>query len=105
MHDLVDIAGLRGQEQNPEHCPEALHRHGDRNDQLTLFGNANDCAAHAGQRIHHLRIDRAVAAGRFLVLRQAARLQHAVEHAGEPFTPGLGFRRHRRQIEAQDLAA
>ena len=28
MHDLVDIARLRRKQQNAEHRPEALHRHG-----------------------------------------------------------------------------
>ena len=105
MHDLVDIARLCRKQQNAEHGPEALYRYGHGNNQLTLFRDTHDRAAHAGQRVHHFRIDRAIAARRFLVLRQAARLQHAVEHAGEPVAPGLRLGRYWRQVEAQHLTA
>jgi hypothetical protein len=103
--DLVDVAGLRRQQQHAEHGAETLDRDRHGNDQLALFGDAHDGAAHAGQRVHDFGIDRAVAARRFLVERQVARLQQRLKDRGEPLAPGLLLVLDRRQVEAQHLAA
>src|SRR5689334_9283176 len=103
MHDIVDIAGLRRQQQHAEYGPETLDRYRNRNDELALFRRADNCAADARQRIHHFWIDGAVTTWRFLVNRKIAWLQRLVEESREPFAPGLFFLFHRRQIETQNL--
>jgi hypothetical protein len=75
MDDLVDVACLGRQQQDPEHRAEALDRHGHRHDQLALFGDPDDRAAATGQRIHHLGIDRAVGTRRLAVERQVTALE------------------------------
>ncbi|MNL17911.1 hypothetical protein D3C87_1390320 [compost metagenome] len=105
MNDLVDIAGLCRQKQNAENRPEALDRNRDGNDQFAALGNAHQRAANTGQRIHHFRIDRAIAARRFLVDRQVARLEQPVEHARHPLAPGLRLVLDRWQIVAKNLSA
>jgi hypothetical protein len=105
VDDLVDIACLGGEQQHAEYGTETLHRDRHGNDQLALFGDTHDRTAHAGERVHHLRIDRPVAARRFLVKRQIARLQQPVEPGADRLRDARRFRIDRRQIEAKHLAA
>ncbi len=101
LHDLVDIVAFSGKQEDAQDCARTLDRHGHGDDQLALFVAPLRRLRRTGQRLDDFRIGEAVAAGLFLIDRQAAAVEQVRNPCSGAFPDGRGLFLDRRQVIAQ----